>query len=172
LLTNDDDRKQQCVVLELKTTAIVVFRSNTWMYNHTWNTMLVAEEATRLCILLGRYSVAWPETRYTTSWILISVKWMTAIEGKRTLLLSARLGFLYLSCVSWVGCLRRRSPPKRARREPRRLPRHNGRAFKTIRDGYQQRPCTFSAFQISQWMWRSSIHLTRSVFSDRANDLQ
>jgi hypothetical protein len=29
LLTNDDDREQQCVVLELKTTAIVVFRSNT-----------------------------------------------------------------------------------------------------------------------------------------------
>ena len=29
LLTNDDAEEQQCVVLELKTTAIVVFRSNT-----------------------------------------------------------------------------------------------------------------------------------------------
>ena len=32
------------------------------MYNHTWNTMLVAESATSLCILLGRYSVACSET--------------------------------------------------------------------------------------------------------------
>jgi hypothetical protein len=59
-----DDRRMQYVGLELKTTAIVVARSNIRMYNHTWNTMLVAEEATSLCILLGRYSVACSETHH------------------------------------------------------------------------------------------------------------
>ena len=57
LLTNDDTNDNNNEV-GTKNDAIVVARSNTRMHNHTWNTMLVAEEATSLCILLGRYSVA------------------------------------------------------------------------------------------------------------------
>jgi hypothetical protein len=57
MLTNDDTNDNNNEV-GTKNDAIVVARSNTRMHNHTWNTMLVAEEATSLCILLGRYSVA------------------------------------------------------------------------------------------------------------------
>jgi hypothetical protein len=76
-----------------------------------------------------------PVEYYSPSW------WMTAIEGKRTPLLSARLGFVtsesrIAGLVAW-GVRRLPREPEESHEGSQEI---MGEHSKTIRDGYQQRP--------------------------------
>ena len=93
-MTNDDDREQQCVVLELKTTAIVVIKATHECTTIPATPCLSLRKRQVCSFYLGgillrdlRHATR-PVDYYSPSW------WMTAIEEKRTTMLAARLGFV------------------------------------------------------------------------------
>jgi hypothetical protein len=118
-----------------------------------------------LCILLGRYSVAWSETQ-PTSWILLSVMVDDCHRRKTYPVVISEIRFSYIwVAYGWVVCLRSWSPSKRTRREPRMLPRNHGRALADYQRPAHSQPTSWHdlSLAIGRMTFNNSQNVNRAI---------